>query len=85
MDINRLHWQQKLRALALQGLTCFPTLPMWLNGQSAEHASQYYATQGEKDHYEEWCRYIKGTIFQGVAIQDYDEWKTVTQTISSRS
>lgn len=74
MDLNRLQWQQNLRALALQGLNQFPTLSMWLEGQTAEVTSQHYRDEGEMDRYEQWCHYIKAGLFQGIALKDYDEW-----------
>jgi hypothetical protein len=75
MDLNRLQWQHNLRALALKGLTRFPTLPMWLEGQTAEATSQYYLDQGELERYEQWCNYLKAALFQGIALKDYEEWK----------
>lgn len=74
MDVNRLRWQQNLRALALAGLNHFPTLPMWLDGQTAEATSQHYLDRKELERYEQWCHYIKAGLFQGIALKDYEEW-----------
>jgi hypothetical protein len=74
MDLNRVRWQQELRRLALVGLNHFPTLPMWLNGQGAEETNLYYVQRGEQERYHRWCYYLKAGIFQGIALQDYEEW-----------
>jgi hypothetical protein len=75
MDLNRLQWQQTIRSLALKGLNHFPTLEMWLEGQTPEATSKHYLSQGELESYEQWCQYLKAGLFQGIAIKDYDEWK----------
>jgi len=78
-DLDRLQWQQELRQMALQGLNHFPTLATWLEGQGAEETSEYYIHHGERDTYYQWCGYLKSAIFQGIAIQDYGEWKIETE------
>lgn len=75
-DLDRLQWQQELRQMALQGSNHFPTLSAWLEGKGADETSEYYIHHGERDLYYQWCGYLKSGIFQGIAIQDYGEWKT---------